>query len=125
MIVVNGVLRLLCDAVFQQANGLQVDVLFVIDPAQGIRHGGMIGELLFGQRLLVGLFSRPQVLLFVRRTAWESQTDAHLAFKNTLASNLTTSIKQNVFAMRVRQYNSTLEASLFENNVQAEEGNVQ
>jgi len=56
----------------------------------------------------------------VRRTAWESQTDAHLAFKNTLASNLSTSIKQNVFAMRVRQYDSTLEAALFENKLPVE-----
>jgi oligoendopeptidase F len=53
----------------------------------------------------------------VRRTAWESQTDGHLTFKNTLASNLATSIKQNVFATRVRQYDSTLEAALFENNL--------
>ncbi len=53
----------------------------------------------------------------VRRTAWESQTDAHLAFKNTLASNLATSIKQNVFAMRARHYDSTLEAALFENKL--------
>ena len=56
----------------------------------------------------------------VRRTAWESQTDAHLGFKNTLASNLTTSIKQNIFAMRVRQYGTSLEASLFENKLPVE-----
>jgi oligoendopeptidase F len=52
-----------------------------------------------------------------RRTAWEHYTDAYLAHKNTLASNLATSIKQSVFEMRARRYGSTLEASLFEANV--------
>jgi oligoendopeptidase F len=52
-----------------------------------------------------------------RRTAWENYTDAHLAFKNTLASNLITSIKQNVFQMRARHHTSTLEAALFKYNI--------
>ena len=55
-----------------------------------------------------------------RRTAWEHYTDTHLAYKNTLASNLTASIKQNVFKMRARRQHSTLEASLFDNNVPVE-----
>jgi oligoendopeptidase F len=52
-----------------------------------------------------------------RRTAWESYMDAHLAFKNTLASNLATSVKQNVFKARARQYPSTLEAAIFVDNL--------
>lgn len=52
-----------------------------------------------------------------RRTAWESHMDAHLGFKNTLASNLATSIKQNVFSTRARQYGSSLEAALFADNL--------
>jgi oligoendopeptidase F len=52
-----------------------------------------------------------------RRTAWESYMDGHLAFKNTLASNLTTSIKQNIFYTRARGYESSLAGSLFENNI--------
>jgi oligoendopeptidase F len=52
-----------------------------------------------------------------RRTAYESYTDEFLAHQNTLASNLAASIKQNVFNMRARNYPSTLEASLFANNV--------
>jgi oligoendopeptidase F len=52
-----------------------------------------------------------------RRTAWESYLDAHLAFQNTLANNLATSIRQNVFTTRARGYPSTLEGSLFENNI--------
>jgi oligoendopeptidase F len=52
-----------------------------------------------------------------RRTAWEGFRDTHLAFKNTLASNLVANVKANVFAQRVRKYASTLEGSLFVNNV--------
>jgi len=52
-----------------------------------------------------------------RRTAWEGFRDSHLAFKNTLASNLITSVKANVFSQRVRKYSSTLAGSLFTNNV--------
>ena len=48
-----------------------------------------------------------------RRTAWEHTTDLHLAFKNTLASTLTTSLKQNAFIARARNYDSTLQAALF------------
>ncbi len=53
----------------------------------------------------------------VRRTAWENYMDAHFALKNTLASNLATAIKQDVFISRVRHHNSALEASLFPNAI--------
>ncbi len=52
-----------------------------------------------------------------RKTAWENYMDQHLAFKNTLASNLATSIKQSVFTSRVRKHSSALEMSLFSNNI--------
>ena len=52
-----------------------------------------------------------------RRTAWEGFRDSHLAFKNTLGSNVLASVKANVFAQRVRKYPSTLEGSLFVNNI--------
>jgi oligoendopeptidase F len=55
-----------------------------------------------------------------RRTAWEHYMDEYRAHKNALASNLATSIKQNVFQMRARRYESTLEAALFEHNVPVE-----
>jgi len=55
-----------------------------------------------------------------RRTAWEGYMDAHLAFKNTLASNLLTSVKNNVFLMRARCQPSTLEMALFEHNLPVE-----
>lgn len=56
----------------------------------------------------------------VRRTTWESYTDQHLAFKNTLATALATSIKQNVFETRARNFDSTLEAVLFQHNIPIE-----
>ncbi len=55
-----------------------------------------------------------------RRTAYESYTDAYLSFKNTLASNLISSVKANVFQMRARHFSNTLEASLFTNNIPVE-----
>jgi oligoendopeptidase F len=56
----------------------------------------------------------------VRRTAWESYADSHLAFKNTLANALATAIKQNVFMARARRYDSALEAALAPNNIPTE-----
>jgi oligoendopeptidase F len=53
----------------------------------------------------------------VRRTAYEHYTDAYLSFKNTLSSNLSTSIQQNVFKTRARRYPSTLAAALFEYDI--------
>ena len=53
----------------------------------------------------------------VRRVAWNNYTDRYLAYKNTLANNLATSIKQNVFQARVRRHDSTLQAALHPNNI--------
>ncbi len=55
-----------------------------------------------------------------RQTAWENYNDQYLEHKNTLANNLTTSIKQNVFNMKVRNFNSSLEATLFNGDVPIE-----
>jgi oligoendopeptidase F len=52
-----------------------------------------------------------------RRTAWENYDDKYLEFKNTLAGNLATSIKQNVFNMKARKFDSSLEATLFNGDV--------
>ena len=53
----------------------------------------------------------------VRRSAFESYMDKHLEFKNTLAINLSSSIKANIFYSQARKHEDTLSASLFENNV--------
>jgi oligoendopeptidase F len=56
----------------------------------------------------------------LRQSAFESYMDRHLEFKNTLAANLTTSIKANVFYSQARKHESSLSASLFENNIPVE-----
>jgi len=55
-----------------------------------------------------------------RQTAWNNYMDRHVEFKNTLASNLATSMKANVFQMRAHLHESSLAASLFETNVPVE-----
>ena len=55
-----------------------------------------------------------------RQSAWENYNDKYLEAKNTLASNLTASIKANVFNMKARKFNSALEATLFNGNVPLE-----
>lgn len=52
-----------------------------------------------------------------RQTVWENYHTELLRFKNTLATNLTTSIKQNVFQSRVRKHKSGLDMMLYENNI--------
>ena len=53
----------------------------------------------------------------LRRTAYENYMDKYIEYKNTLASNLTHSIKANVFYMRARKHESSLAASLFDLNI--------
>jgi oligoendopeptidase F len=55
----------------------------------------------------------------LRRSAWESFADGYLGVRNTLTANLGSSVKQAVFAARVRRYESSLEASLSRANVPA------
>lgn len=55
-----------------------------------------------------------------RRTAWRNYNDKYLEFKHTLAGNLATSIKQNVFNMKARNFSSSLEATLFNGDVPVE-----
>ena len=55
-----------------------------------------------------------------RKTAWKHYNDKYLESKNTLAGNLATSIKQNVFNMKARNFSSSLEATLFNGNVPVE-----
>jgi oligoendopeptidase F len=48
----------------------------------------------------------------VRRSAWESYADAHLALRNSMAACLSAGVKQNVFAARARRFGTALEAAL-------------
>jgi oligoendopeptidase F len=55
-----------------------------------------------------------------RRAAWEAYQDGYLSMKNTYASNYLASVKRDVFYMRTRRYKSSLEASLFTDNIPTE-----
>jgi oligoendopeptidase F len=56
----------------------------------------------------------------LRRGAWESYADGYIGVRNTLAANLASTIKQAVFATRVRRHASPLSASLSASNVPVE-----
>ncbi len=70
------------------------------------------------QGTLDGLLSHPD--REVRRTAWESYADAHLAHKHSMANCIAAGVKQNVFMSRARRYPSALEASLGANHIPVE-----
>lgn len=53
----------------------------------------------------------------LRRTAFESYRDKYLEFKNTSAAQLSTSVKQNVFNMRARRFDTTLEMTLYDQDL--------
>ncbi len=53
----------------------------------------------------------------MRHSGWNHYMDRHVEFKNTLASNLITSMKANVLGARVRKHETSLAAALFDNNV--------
>ena len=55
-----------------------------------------------------------------RKAAYQTYMDQYLEHKNTLAANLETSIKANVFNMRARRHEDTLSASLFNLNIPTE-----
>lgn len=55
-----------------------------------------------------------------RQAAYSAYMDKYVEHKNTLAANLATSIKANVFYMRARRHESTLAASLFDLNIPTE-----
>ncbi|MGH2405352.1 MAG: oligoendopeptidase F, partial [bacterium] len=56
----------------------------------------------------------------VRRTAWESYADGHLAHKHAMANCIAAGVKQNVFMARARRYSSALEAALEPNHIPVE-----
>lgn len=56
----------------------------------------------------------------IRRTAWESYADAHLAHQHSMANCIAAGIKQNVFMARARRYDSALHAALDPHNIPVE-----
>jgi len=53
----------------------------------------------------------------VRRTAYESYADGHLAVRHTMANCIATGVKQHVLLARTRRYGSALEAALGPNHI--------
>ena len=95
---------------FRTANGthgILANSELVFHPASA-EEDGHAYEVTHGN--MAALLSHPD--RHVRRTAWESYADAHLACRNTMANCLVAGVKQNVFKARVRRYGSSLEAAL-------------
>ena len=55
----------------------------------------------------------------LRRTAFESYADAHLAMQHAMAANLAAGVKRDVFYSRARAYATSLEAALEPNHIPA------
>ncbi|MEQ8674098.1 MAG: oligoendopeptidase F [Aggregatilineales bacterium] len=53
----------------------------------------------------------------LRESAYMSYTGEYLSHKNTIAATYLTSVKRDVFFTRVRGYESSLDASLYQNNI--------
>ncbi len=53
----------------------------------------------------------------VRRTAWQSYCDAHIAHENSLAASLATALKRDIFNARARRFSTSLDAALFQANI--------
>jgi oligoendopeptidase F len=71
-----------------------------------------------GQSSINGLITDPD--REIRRTAWENYADGYLENQNTIAAIQTGTFKQDVLHVRARGYGSSLEASLFPNNIPTE-----
>ncbi|SHJ68531.1 oligoendopeptidase F [Tepidibacter formicigenes] len=53
----------------------------------------------------------------VRKNAFKSVYETYEKYKNTFASTLSGSVKREIFYSKARKYNSAIEASLFEDNI--------
>lgn len=71
-----------------------------------------------GQSSIGALITHPD--REVRRTAFENYADAYLQFQNTIAATQTQAFQRDVLRARARRFASSLEASIFPNNVPPE-----
>ena len=78
---------------------------------------GAEGEEEVAQGTIGALLTSPDRDL--RRSAFESYADAHIAMQHAMAANLAAGIKRDVFYSRARGYKSSLEAALEPNHVPA------
>ncbi len=56
----------------------------------------------------------------VRKMAWKNYADGYLGYRNTIAAIQLGGFQRDVFNMRARRYESSLEASLYPNNIPME-----
>ncbi len=96
-------------------HGILADADLVFDPAHATGSTEPIGVV---QGNLAALLADPD--REVRRAAWESYADAHLAHKHAMANCVAAGVKQNVFTTRARHYTSALEAALAPNHIPVE-----
>lgn len=89
-------------------HGILCDADLRFQPAQSAN-----GTLELAQGTISALLTSPE--REVRRSAWQSYADAHLALKHSMAGCLATGVKQQVFLARARRYGSALEAALARN----------
>ena len=78
---------------------------------------GAEGEEEVAQGTIGALLTSPDRDL--RRSAFESYADAHIAMQHAMAANLSAGIKRDVFYARARAYSSSLEAALEPNHIPA------
>jgi oligoendopeptidase F len=78
---------------------------------------GANGEEEVAQGTIGALLTSPDREL--RRTAFESYADAHLAMQHAMAASLAAGVKRDVFYSRARSYASSLDASLEPNHIPA------
>lgn len=95
-------------------HGILADADLAFAPARGT--GGDPVEVAQGN--LGALLGHPD--REVRRTAWESYADAHLAHRHSMANCLSAGIKQATFLARARRYGSSLDAALLSNDIPVE-----
>jgi oligoendopeptidase F len=78
---------------------------------------GAEGEEEVAQGTIGSLLTSPDRDL--RRSAFESYADAHIAMQHAMAANLAAGVKRDVFYARARAYGSSLEAALEPNHIPA------
>jgi len=78
---------------------------------------GANGEEEVAQGTIGALLTSPDREL--RRTAFDSYADAHLAMQHAMAANLAAGVKRDVFYSRARRYASSLEGALEPNHIPA------
>jgi oligoendopeptidase F len=78
---------------------------------------GAEGEEEVAQGTIGALLTSPDRDL--RRSAFESYADAHIAMQHAMAANLAAGVKRDVFYARARAYASSLEAALEPNHIPA------